>query len=147
MFKVILSTREFNGHGVAALRGELDLANTPSVAAHLPAAVAVYGPRVIAGVAGLAYIDSIGLGVLVRVLTCAGSSSDQRQRRRACSRAGPATPTPAAGPPRWRDLTPPARTTVRVAFRLDPHDDKDVRPAQVTPPSVPAVSRHDGAAA
>ncbi len=146
MFNVILSTREFNGHGVVALRAELDLADAANVAAHLPAAAAAYGPRVIADLAGLAYIDSSGLWALVRVLTCAPGSGDQRKCRRACTRSGSATPTPAADPSHWRDLTPPTRTTVRVAFRLDPHDDKGVRPAQSTPASVPTVSGHDGAA-
>ena len=101
MFNVILSTREFNGHWVVALRGELDLANAPSVAAHLPAAVTTYGPRAIVDLAGLEYIDSSGLGVLVRLLKCARGIGDQRQCRRRCTRSGSATPSPAAGPPRW----------------------------------------------
>ncbi len=145
MFSMTLNTREFNGYWVVALRGELDLADAPGVAAHLPAAVAAYGPRVIVDLAGLEYIDSTGLGVLARVVTCARGSCDQRRCRRTRTRSGPANPPP-AGPPRWRDLTPQARTTVRVAFRPDPHDEKGVRPAQATSASVPSVSGRDGAA-
>ena len=40
MFRVILRTREFNGRRVVAFRGERDLADAPSVAAHLSAAPA-----------------------------------------------------------------------------------------------------------
>ena len=77
MFNVILSTHEFDGHGVVALHGELDLADAPSVAEHLSAAVAAYGSRVIVDLEGLEYIDSSGLGVLVRVLKLArGSGGD-----------------------------------------------------------------------
>ncbi|HUK68811.1 MAG TPA: STAS domain-containing protein [Streptosporangiaceae bacterium] len=68
MFNVILSTFKFRGQGVVALRGELDLADAPSVAAQLSAAVEAYGPRVIVDLEDLEYIDSSGLGVLVRVL-------------------------------------------------------------------------------
>jgi len=76
MFNVILSTHEFDGHGVVTLRGELDLADAPSVAEHLSAAVAAYG-RVIVDLEGLEYIDSSGLGVLVRILKLArGSGGD-----------------------------------------------------------------------
>ena len=114
MFNVILGTREFNGHWVVALRGELDLADGPSVAAHLSAAVAASGLRVVVDLAGPEYIDSSGLGVLARVLTCARGSGDHRKCRRTCSRCGSA--------PQLRPLsrragvikTPPARAIVRV---------------------------------
>jgi serine/threonine-protein kinase RsbW len=146
MFNMILSTREFNGYWVVALRGELDLAGAPSVAAHLSATVAADGSRVIVDLAGLEYIDPRGPGVLVFLLKCAQASGDQRQCRRRCTRSGSATPTPAAGQPRWRNLTPPARRSVWIPSRLDPHDEKAIRPAQVTSASVPTVSGHDGAA-
>lgn len=68
MFNVELSVTDFDDHAVIALCGELDLADTPDVAAHLIAAVAAYGPSVIVDLAGLTFIDSCGLGVLVRVL-------------------------------------------------------------------------------
>ena len=68
MFNVTLSTFKFRGQGVVALRGELDLADAPSVAAQLSAAVEAYGPRIIVDLEELEYIDSSGLGVLVRVL-------------------------------------------------------------------------------
>jgi anti-sigma B factor antagonist len=67
MFNVDLSTREYAGYGVVALRGELDVADAPGVAAYLTSA-AVYGPRIVVDLAGLDFIDAAGLGVLVRVL-------------------------------------------------------------------------------
>lgn len=68
MFDVELSTPELAGRGVVALRGELDMAHAPGAASHLATAVAVYGPWVVVDMAGLEYIGSAGLGVLVRVL-------------------------------------------------------------------------------
>jgi anti-sigma B factor antagonist len=68
MFNVDLSTREFDGHGVVTLYGELDVADAPGVVAYLITAEAVYGQWVIVDLAGLDYIDAAGLGVLVRVL-------------------------------------------------------------------------------
>jgi anti-sigma B factor antagonist len=68
MFNVELSTPEFAGQGVVALRGELDMAHAPGVASHMATAVAVYGPWVVVDMAALEYIGSAGLGVLVRVL-------------------------------------------------------------------------------
>ena len=68
MFNVDLSVGDFDGYAVVALFGELDLLDTPDVASHLIAAVAAYGPSIIVDLAGLRFIDSCGLGVLVRVL-------------------------------------------------------------------------------
>jgi anti-sigma B factor antagonist len=63
-----LSIRDFDGRAVVALRGELDLADTPGVASHLVAAVAACGPSVIVDLAGLDGIGYGGLSVLLRVL-------------------------------------------------------------------------------
>src|SRR6266487_2091676 len=68
MFSIDMSSREFAGHGVVALRGKLDAADAPGVASYLITAAAVYGPRVIVDLAGLEHIDSAGLGVLVQAL-------------------------------------------------------------------------------
>jgi anti-sigma B factor antagonist len=68
MFNVELSAGSPGGHAVVALYGELDLADAPGLASHLITAVAAYGPSIIVDLAGLAFIDSCGLGVLVRVL-------------------------------------------------------------------------------
>ncbi|HET7245140.1 MAG TPA: STAS domain-containing protein [Streptosporangiaceae bacterium] len=68
MFNVELSVGDFDGYAVIALCGELDLFDTSDVASHLIAAVAAYGPSIIVDLAGLEFIDSCGLGVLVRVL-------------------------------------------------------------------------------
>jgi anti-anti-sigma factor len=68
LFNVELSTPEFAGRGVVTLRGGLDLAHAPGAASHLTTAVAVYGPWVVVDMAGLDYICSAGLGVLVHVL-------------------------------------------------------------------------------
>jgi anti-sigma B factor antagonist len=68
MFNVELSVGDFDGHAVVALCGELDLFDTSDVASHLTAAVAAYGPSTIVDLAGLKFIDSCGLGVLVRAL-------------------------------------------------------------------------------
>jgi anti-sigma B factor antagonist len=68
MFNVELSIGSSGGHAVVALSGELDLADAPDLASHLITAVAACGPSIIVDLAGLAFIDSCGLGVLVRVL-------------------------------------------------------------------------------
>lgn len=69
MFNVDLSVGDFDGYAVVALCGELDLLDASDVASHLVAAVAAYGPSIIVDLAGLKFIDSCGLGVLVRVLS------------------------------------------------------------------------------
>ena len=67
MLNVDLSIRDFDGQAVVALRGELNLADIPSVASHLIAAVAACGPSVIVDVAGLEGIGYSGLSVLLRI--------------------------------------------------------------------------------
>src|ERR1700720_3345564 len=67
MLNVELSIGEFDGQAVVALRGESNLADTPSVASHLIAAVAACGPSVIVDLAGLEGIGYSGLSVLLRV--------------------------------------------------------------------------------
>jgi anti-sigma B factor antagonist len=68
MLDVELSIRDFDGGAVIALRGELDLAGTPSAASHLIAAVAACGPSVIMDLANLEGIGPSGLSVLLRGL-------------------------------------------------------------------------------
>ena len=65
MFSVDLSTREFGGHVVVALRGELDIADAAAVAARL-AAVAAREPQIIVDLSGLEFIDSCGVAALAR---------------------------------------------------------------------------------
>ena len=67
MLNVDLSIRDFDGQAVVALRGELNLADIPSVASHLIAAVAACGPSVIVDLAGLEGIGYSGLSVLLRI--------------------------------------------------------------------------------
>jgi anti-sigma B factor antagonist len=67
MLDVDLSIRDVDGQVVVALRGEFDLADTPSVASHLIAAVAACGPSVIVDLAGLDGIGYSGLSVLLRI--------------------------------------------------------------------------------
>jgi anti-sigma B factor antagonist len=67
VLNVDLSIRDFDGQAVVALRGELNLADTPGVASHLIAAVAACGPSVIVDLAGLEGIGYSGLSVLLRV--------------------------------------------------------------------------------
>ena len=67
MLNVDLSIRDFDGQAVVALRGELSLADTPSAASHLIAAVAACGPWVIVDLADLEGIGYSGLSVLLRV--------------------------------------------------------------------------------
>jgi len=64
---VDLSIRDFDGQAVVALHGELNLADTPSLASHLIAAVAACGPSVIVDLAGLEGIGYSGLSVLLRI--------------------------------------------------------------------------------
>ena len=67
MLNVDLSIRDFDGQAVVALRGELNLADTPSLASHLITAVATCGPSVIVDLAGLQSIGYSGLSVLLRI--------------------------------------------------------------------------------
>ena len=67
MLNVDLSIRGFDGQAVVALRGELNLADTPSLASHLIAAVATCGPSVIVDLAALEGIGYSGLSVLLRI--------------------------------------------------------------------------------
>jgi anti-sigma B factor antagonist len=68
MFNVELSVVGHGGHAVAALYGELDLADAAAVAPQLIAAAAARGSSIIVDLAGLDFIDCCGMGVLVRVL-------------------------------------------------------------------------------
>jgi anti-sigma B factor antagonist len=61
-----LSTRDYGGHVVAALHGELDITGTASVTAMLTAAAAG-NPRIIVDLAALEYIDCHALGALGRL--------------------------------------------------------------------------------
>ena len=61
-----LSTREYGGHVVVALDGELDVVDAESVMAVL-AAAAARNPRIIVDLAALEYIDCCALGALGRV--------------------------------------------------------------------------------
>jgi anti-sigma B factor antagonist len=64
---VDLTIRDFDSQAVVALRGELNLADIPSVASHLIAAVVACGPSVIVDLAGLEGIGYSGLSVLLRI--------------------------------------------------------------------------------
>jgi anti-sigma B factor antagonist len=65
MFSVELSTREWDGHIVVALDGELDLVDAADVAAALVTVTALE-PEVIMDLAALEFIDSSGVAALVR---------------------------------------------------------------------------------
>jgi anti-anti-sigma factor len=67
MLSLELSISDFDGQAVVALRGEPDLADIPSIASHLIAAVAACGPSVIVDLAGLEGIGYSGLSVLLRI--------------------------------------------------------------------------------
>lgn len=67
MLSVDLTIGDFDGQAVVALRGESTLADTPSVASHLLAAVAACGPWVIVDLAGLEVIGYSDLSVLLRI--------------------------------------------------------------------------------
>jgi anti-sigma B factor antagonist len=67
VLNVDLSIRDSGGQAVVALRGELNLADIPSVASYMIAAVAACGPSVIVDLAGLQGIGYSGLSVLLRV--------------------------------------------------------------------------------
>jgi anti-sigma regulatory factor (Ser/Thr protein kinase) len=148
MFNVMSLTCEFNGHGSLPFTAKLISPMrqvSASISAHLSAKVAADGLRVIVDLAALEDVGPSGLRVLERGSKCAGGSDDHRQCRRRCTRSGTATATPAAGP-RWHDLTPPTRTIVPACFCLNCHNEKILRPAQVTSASAPTVSGHGGAA-
>jgi anti-sigma B factor antagonist len=65
MFSVELSTREWDGHVVVALDGELDLVDAADVAAAL-VTVTASDPEIIMDLAALEFIDSSGVAALVR---------------------------------------------------------------------------------
>lgn len=65
MFSVDLSTREFDGHVVVALGGELDLVDAAGVAAAL-VTVAARAPEIIVDLTALEFIDSSGVAALAR---------------------------------------------------------------------------------
>ena len=65
MFSVDLSTREFDGHVVVVLGGELDLVDAAGVAAAL-VTVAARAPEIIVDLAALKFIDSSGVAALAR---------------------------------------------------------------------------------
>jgi len=68
MLSVDLSTSEYGGHVVVALRGELDIAGAAGVATAL-AAVAARKPEIVVDLAGLEFIDFIdssGVAALAR---------------------------------------------------------------------------------
>ena len=65
MFSVDLSTREWDGHVVVALSGELDLVDAADVEVAL-VTVAAREPEIIVDLAALAFIDSGGVAALVR---------------------------------------------------------------------------------
>ena len=65
MFSVELNTREWDGHVVVALDGELDLVDAADVAAAL-VTVAASEPEIIMDLAALEFIDSSGVAALVR---------------------------------------------------------------------------------
>ncbi|MDA0636288.1 STAS domain-containing protein [Nonomuraea sp. MCN248] len=53
---------------VVSLAGEVDADNVSEVRACLAEAVRTYGPRLVVDLSGLTFIDTTGLGVLVRQL-------------------------------------------------------------------------------
>ena len=66
MTSASLSTREYGGHVVVALCGELDVVDAASAMAVL-AAAAARDPRIIVDLAALKFIDCYALGALGRV--------------------------------------------------------------------------------
>lgn len=68
MFNVELSIGINDGHTVAAMCGELDLADAQAVSSLLVAAAAACGPSIILDLTGLEFIDCCGLRGLLRVL-------------------------------------------------------------------------------
>lgn len=65
MFSVDLSTREFDGHVVVTLGGQLDLVDAAGVAAALVTVVA-RAPEIIVDLTALEFIDSSGVAALAR---------------------------------------------------------------------------------
>jgi anti-anti-sigma regulatory factor len=59
---VDIGIRHISGYAIVALHGELALADTPAVAAHLIRVMAAGRPRIIADLAGLQSIGYSGLG-------------------------------------------------------------------------------------
>jgi anti-sigma B factor antagonist len=137
MFSAELKVRDAGRHAVVTLRGELDPASTPTVAAHLVAAAAACGPSIIVDLAGLEYIGYSGLGVLVRVRKWARENdgdlaltSPQQQVRRVLRATGlidifsvyPSVELAAVGP-RLARARPPAAAQPRSG------GDSPIRPA------------------
>ena len=67
MLSVDISICDFGGQAVVALRGQLNLADTPDVASRPMTTIVTSGPSVIVDLAGLDSIGYSGLSVLLRV--------------------------------------------------------------------------------
>ncbi|MEU7891371.1 STAS domain-containing protein [Nonomuraea sp. NPDC049152] len=63
-----MTQRRHGTHLVVRLHGEIDFDNVAQVAAFLRAAVTAYGPRLVVDVTGVAFTDTTGLGLLVRLV-------------------------------------------------------------------------------
>ena len=118
MLDVDLSIRDVGGRAGVALRGELNLAGSPGVAAHLIAAVAACRPSVIVDLAGL---DGTGdgavpvlLGVLRWTRRCGGDLPLAAPSGR-CARS-------------WR----PARRLLGASQRRTRREQRTTGPAVVT---------------
>jgi anti-sigma B factor antagonist len=66
VFSMTMSTREYGGHMVVALYGELDVADAADVADALAVVVTARAPKIIVDLAGLEFIDSSGVAALAR---------------------------------------------------------------------------------
>jgi len=128
VLNVDLSIRDFGGQAVVALRGELNLADTPSVASHLIAAVAACGPSVIVDLAGLEGIGYSGLSVLLRV-------------RKWTRQSGGDLPLAAPQPPVRRILEATGLTDVFSVYPSVKEAASSARHAQMWLPAVPQQPR------
>lgn len=79
MLGVTMSTRSADGHIVAELRGELDIANASQVAAALTTVCDQAPGIIVVDVSGLAFIDSWGMEALVRTQRSARKAGSELQ--------------------------------------------------------------------
>jgi anti-sigma B factor antagonist len=79
MLGVTMSTRSADGHIVAELRGELDIANASQVVAALNTVCDQAPGVIVLDLSGLAFIDSCGMEALVRAQRAARKTGSELQ--------------------------------------------------------------------
>ena len=126
VLSVDISIRDFGGQAVVALRGQLNLADTPDVASRLMTTVVTSGPSVIVDLAGLDSIGYSGLSVLLRL-------------RKWTRRSGGDLPLAAPGEPVRHILEATSLIDVFSVYPSVEEAANSIRQARAWPPAAPLL--------